>query len=208
MLKEGRSRIIIILSVVAGILLGIKLILPEEKKLELIESSPSNNQEGVKIFSTLKFAFNLTTSSEELIILTNPDFGYSSDNFDKNTIEIKPENPLEFETEYSIVIKNNKYKDFYEVVKFKTENGEIPAYTQEQQKEFYEQLERQTYKDYPLFDFIPYQTDNFTVGYSRPLILSITLKKDTAEIRQEVLTWIRSKGVDPATHKIEWKYQP
>ena len=58
---------------------------------------------------------------------------------------------------------------------------------------------------YPLFSFIPFKTDSWSIDYLGPLKLKVILTKDTKEIRQEVLDWISSKGVDPATHKIEWK---
>lgn len=70
---------------------------------------------------------------------------------------------------------------------------------------FYENIRPEILNNYPLFDYLPYKTDNFIVGYSSTLTLKITLKKDTPEIRQEVLDWISSKGVGPNTHKIIWK---
>lgn len=59
--------------------------------------------------------------------------------------------------------------------------------------------------NYPLFDYIPFKTENWSINYLKPLEFLVTLKTDTPEIRQEVLDWIESKGVDPKTHKIEWK---
>jgi len=60
-------------------------------------------------------------------------------------------------------------------------------------------------KRFPLQKFLPYTEENFTLGYIGPLFLKITLKKDAPEIRQGVLDWIWSKGVDPATHQIKWE---
>lgn len=60
-------------------------------------------------------------------------------------------------------------------------------------------------KYYPLFNYLPHKTDNYLIGYSDSLTLIVVLKQDTPEIRQEVLDWISSKGVDPNTHKIIWK---
>ena len=72
-------------------------------------------------------------------------------------------------------------------------------------REYYKKLDEDTYRGYPLFDYTPYETTNWKITYLKPLILVVTLKKDTPEVRQEVLDWIKSKGVDPSTHKIEWK---
>lgn len=73
--------------------------------------------------------------------------------------------------------------------------------------DFYESVRPEILKNYPLFDFIPNKTNNWKIDYLRPLVLEIVLKKDTPEIRKEVLDWIESKGVDPASHQIEWKIQ-
>lgn len=70
---------------------------------------------------------------------------------------------------------------------------------------FYESVRPEILKNYPLFDFIPYKTNDYKIDYLRPLVLEVTLKKDTPKIRQEVLDWISSKEVDPKTHKIIWK---
>lgn len=82
----------------------------------------------------------------------------------------------------------------------------IPAATTDPKvEEFYKKLDEETYRDFPLFDHTPYQTDNWKITYVKSLQLVVTLKKDTPDIRQEVLDWIVSKGVDPKTHKIIWK---
>jgi len=59
---------------------------------------------------------------------------------------------------------------------------------------------------FPLVEFLPYETENFYLDYVAPLHLRATIKKATAsgQIRQEILNWIKSKGVDPQTHKINF----
>lgn len=71
--------------------------------------------------------------------------------------------------------------------------------------DFYQQMRSEIENNYPLFDFVPYETENYRVNYTDDLTLKVTLKKDTPEIRQEVLDWISSKGINPKTHKIVWK---
>ena len=71
--------------------------------------------------------------------------------------------------------------------------------------DFSEEVERDLSKSSPLAPYLPYKTDTFSVGYSDSLTLIIILKKDSSEIRQEVLDWISDKGIDPESHKIIWK---
>ncbi len=89
-----------------------------------------------------------------------------------------------------------------------SQNTPIPIVTDDPKiREFYKKLDEETYRSYPLFDYIPYKTDDFSLDYIKPLVLEIKLRKDTPEIRQEAYDWILSKGVDPKTHKIIWKTQ-
>jgi len=59
---------------------------------------------------------------------------------------------------------------------------------------------------FPLIESLPYKTDRFIVDYQAPLFLKVEIKiaTQTAEIKKEVLDWIKSKGVDPETHQINW----
>lgn len=59
---------------------------------------------------------------------------------------------------------------------------------------------------FPLIKSLPYKTDRFSIDYKAPLSLKIEIKiaTQTAEIKKEVLDWIKSKGVDPETHQINW----
>jgi len=61
-------------------------------------------------------------------------------------------------------------------------------------------------KKFPLVEFLPYETENFYLDYVAPLYLRATIKKTTVstQIKQEILNWIISKGVDPQTHKIDF----
>lgn len=70
---------------------------------------------------------------------------------------------------------------------------------------FYENTRPKILENYPLFDYIPYKTANFSIDYLKPLVLEVILKKDTPEIRDEVINWIKSKGVNPKNHEIIWK---
>lgn len=59
---------------------------------------------------------------------------------------------------------------------------------------------------FPLVEFLPYETNDFSADYIAPFYLQVKIKNATfsAQIKQEVLDWIKSKGVNPNTHKIDW----
>jgi len=54
---------------------------------------------------------------------------------------------------------------------------------------------------------IPYITSNWAIYYKGPLHFLVKLKRDTPVIRNEVIEWIKMKGIDPTTHKITWKLE-
>jgi len=61
---------------------------------------------------------------------------------------------------------------------------------------------------FPLYDWVPYTSENFYLVYKTDFHLKAVLEKDTPEARQEVLDWISSRGVDPETHTIDWEEKP
>lgn len=60
-------------------------------------------------------------------------------------------------------------------------------------------------KYYPLFDYIPFSSSDFNIDYTDRLTLKVVIKnKDLEKVKQEVLEWIKSHGVDPSTHTITY----
>jgi len=59
---------------------------------------------------------------------------------------------------------------------------------------------------FPLVEFLPYETENYYLDYIAPFHLQAIIKKatDSTQIKQEILNWIISKGVNPQTHKIDF----
>ena len=52
---------------------------------------------------------------------------------------------------------------------------------------------------------MPFSNEDFAINYLAPLKLGVKIKgTDEEKIKQEVLQWIRNKGVDPQTHEIIW----
>ena len=68
-----------------------------------------------------------------------------------------------------------------------------------------EKIIKQTAEDYPLILEIPYETDNFSLGYVSPLTLGIQVKKGSKEeAAKEIYKWIESKGLTPSSHEFIW----
>jgi hypothetical protein len=68
------------------------------------------------------------------------------------------------------------------------------------------EIAKEQYEMYPLLDYMPYSNEDFSLNYLEPLVLIVKIKGVEREaIMEQVKYWIKSKGVDPATHEIEWK---
>jgi len=60
-------------------------------------------------------------------------------------------------------------------------------------------------KNFPLFSFLPYETEKYRLTYQAPFELKIKLKsnqEDQQIIQQEIASWMKSKGIDPASHQL------
>lgn len=61
-------------------------------------------------------------------------------------------------------------------------------------------------EQFPLLDFLPYQSKNFSIGYVGPLRLKISLwAQDQEAAKNEALSWLKEKGINPQTHLIDWE---
>ncbi len=205
-----KTKLIIALAGIVGVLAGIKLLLSQPTTPKIIKTEPADNQQNVYPKQTLKLTFDRPVSTQDWQISPFPAFEFSLKG-DKETIEIIPQKELGADTQYKIEIKNVKDPSFYFVFSFKTipdllgppPGGKTPS--KEEVEKYYWDLSRKTYEETPLFDYVPYVTENYIVDYIKPLTLQVLLTKDTPQIRAEVLDWIRSKGIDPASHQIIWK---
>lgn len=193
--------LISILALIAGLLLGLKLFLTQKPPLQIISVIPENQAKNISTEKLeVKIDFNRQLKNQkEVKIDFFPQIKttiFSFENEQKDLI-ITSQEPLQPNTTYFFEVKDKKDKTLWQS-SFTTEKlaGDplIPY-----------QDEQNTQKNYPLLEFIPYETEKFSVAYSGPLMLEVKVKKgDKKEIKQAVLDWISEKGVDPQTHQIKW----
>ncbi len=81
------------------------------------------------------------------------------------------------------------------------EKKETPIKTEVIQEEI-----KLTKERYPLIDWLPLDTENYHLTYSAPHTLQIALKKGNKETaKEQIIEWIKSKGIDPESQKIIFK---
>lgn len=69
--------------------------------------------------------------------------------------------------------------------------------------EMAEEQTLETQKLYPLIEYLPIDNNRYHLTYSDAFELKITIKQGLEEeIKQEILDWITSKNIDPASHTL------
>lgn len=104
-------------------------------------------------------------------------------------------------TEYTVVVKN-RHSENVAIWSFTTSDKQ-PESSSGLVRDMQEKLNQ---KYYPLFDFVPFKNENFSIDYTNKLTLTVKIKKNNVSaIKQEVLGWIEQHGVDPSTHTINYQ---
>lgn len=189
----SRTKIlIIILAFVIGGLVGLNLLNRLYQPLKVVSVSPFEGAENVALDTSLKIQFN--REPEVLSLMAHPEIDFSL-GISHTTATLVLNQPLKPETKYSLAVLYQEK----EVFSWSFTTRELT------ENESVEEEVEMSKKSYPLIDFVPYETENFKISYEAPLFLQIEIKKGKVDlIKEEVLDWILSKGVNPATHKIEW----
>jgi hypothetical protein len=205
-LKDKRKRLVIGLIIVVGLMAAIRLSV-REPPLKISQTDPQNGQKDVDIDQIITLNLDQRKAiAADWEISFFPQVLLKKETED-NLIRLTPLNPLKNDTLYKVEIRHQKIKDFYYSFSFTT----LPA-PQFFEKglgdpDFAQRHEQVTEKYYPLLKYYPIKEKNWSAYYDSPTKFIVALKKDTPAIRQEVLDWITSKGIDPKSFQIIWKSQ-
>jgi hypothetical protein len=114
------------------------------------------------------------------------------------TIQIQVLGRMQGNTRYTVTITNQQGETVHSW-SFTT-SGEVP---ESASRYINRRDENIIASDFPLALDLPYISNSVTMDYSNALELTATIKSGTQEAaREEINRWIRSKGIDPSTHRI------
>ena len=201
-LTNKKFRLLAFLILILGLLLGLK-ILSRRKAPKILETFPPNGEDQVLITPEIIVSFNQDLVAEEWIINPFPEFKFNLE-IDKNQLKIVPTEVLKFQTKYNLEIKNKSFEDFYYSFSFTTIPQPITGLGD---PTFHQRQKVLIQQNYPLLNYMPHRDEEYYLDYIDPRKLIVLFKEDTPQIRQKVLDWIESKGVDPSTHEIIWKVE-
>lgn len=188
------------LALIAGLLVGLTFLLKKRvPEIEVVYVSPESQTENIPISSSIKIDFSQPLKGkDELIIELSPETEIEKKLENNNqTLTLSPKFELHPNADYQLIVKNQKEQILWQS-SFTTEKLQgDPSIPREGQK--------YTEENYPLLPYIPYETENFYIVYSRPLTLKVViLKGSQKEIEPLVTQWILSHNVEPSTHEIIW----
>lgn len=206
-----KKKFFLILFFLLIVLFFFKYFSPQKNNLQIIQTIPSNLEKQVNPNTKITFIFNQDIPTNNWKIKTTPEFKYQL-SFSRKKMEISPATSLSFQTNYQITISHPKFPNFSYSLIFTTlsETTTTPAKADGLgDPNFYQEISKREELYFPLLKYLPYKTENWEIKtYFGKLKIIVYLKKDTPEIRQEVLDWIKSKQIDPSTHQIDWLVTP
>lgn len=198
-MKKLTTKIIFILALLAGVVLVLKIISSQNAKSlpQVILVSPQNNEENVSINPKIEIEFDKPANEKKISVTFLPEVEFSQiPAEDKLSLIIQSSFPLNPSTTYNFVIKYGKqtiWQSSFKTIQLEGD-ASIPIEGQ-----------KYTEDNFPLAQYIPYETGKYSVRYSLPLTLKVTIINGIKkEIETEINAWMKSKGVEPKTHQFVW----
>lgn len=162
---------------------------------EITSTSPIQNSTQANYFDTVQIKFNQSIDPELVSIVSNPKEDWIITNVGQDAISLKSKKYLQVDTSYTLNILYENQP--VHTLNFKTIHQQSdPRYAQEVMDEIA--------RDYPLSLKTPYETSSYSLVYSLPLTLEITLKNSNLtedEVVEEVKSWVTKNGGNASTHK-------
>lgn len=164
---------------------------------KVISSSITTNTTKVNYFDPIQLKLDQSISPAKISVKSVPEelWDITSAEGDPTTILLNHTQYFRVNTNYSLTIFYDNQQ--ISVLTFKTAPQQNdPRYVQE--------VNNEMARDYPLATKVPYETNNYSVVYSLPLTLEITLKNfdlSEDEAIAEVKSWVTKNGGNSAAHK-------
>lgn len=161
---------------------------------EVIKTTPIDRSTKVNYFDKISYVFNSDLDPNLLSLTSIPEENWQKS--PKNTREVifNSAQYLQVNTEYTLTLSYNQ-TPIHKLTFTTLPQQSDPRYVQE--------VNNELKRDYPLAVKTPLERPGFSVVYSKPLTLEITLKEgvdERGEIINAVRDWVKENGLDPDSH--------
>jgi hypothetical protein len=196
------KRKLIIIGVIALVALVTIVIYVSQKKSQgptpssvtITGSTPTEGASKVSVFDPIIITFNQTVDPASITVTSDPPENWTVSQDTPRSVTIDHNLYLKIATSYILTVMQHG-----SVI------GTLAFETAQDQNDprLLQSLKSQLNTDYPLASLTPYETADYHVVYSAPLTLEIDIKSSIApqDAILQVQSWVKSQGVDPATHK-------
>jgi methionine-rich copper-binding protein CopC len=186
--------VIIIIIVAVFIYLSPKKVIIPTTTPTVTSSVPNDGSSGVNVFDPITITFNQNVDPTSITVTSDPAENWTISQDSPKSITVNHSLYLRIATTYKLTVM--QHGNVIETLTFET------AHDQNDPRQL-QSLKSQLNQDYPLASLTPYETSDFRVVYSAPLTLEIDIKSSigTQDAILQVQSWVKSQGVDPATHK-------
>jgi hypothetical protein len=179
----------------------------KQEPFTVTSTTPSNGQADV-IPGEIQISFttNVPIVSENSFAVSIgpalPNYGKYINSYPTKTITSQVYGAMAPGTKYTVAVYDASKKLVYS---WSFTTSQTPA---QSSSGLVREEEQQIIKNsYPLFNYVPYNSNDFYIDYTGKLTLLVTVKINNMEqVKKEALGWIKSKGVDPSTHVIHFEY--
>lgn len=189
------KKIIIGLAVFVLIFTIISLIIkPAAPTPKIISTIPPDGSKDIDFNQEITIRFDQSLDSTQLSLSSDPEANWKIKKTEANLVTFYSDKYLLINTPYSLELKY-KNSSIYKFDFTTIDQQDDPLYI----KEVNDEIAR----DYPLALKTPLERPGFSVVYSKPLTLEITLKNQGAskdEIINSVRDWVKENGLDPNSH--------
>lgn len=195
MFTKTQKYIIVGLGILALVTTAVSFILKKPPTLPIIiETIPPNSSIKVPLDQDLRISFNSPIDFNLITINSIPNEQWIISEISSKEIQLKHRYALYPNTLYRLNI-------LYDLQRV----GELSftTITSQSDPRLVQEIEDEVRRDYPLASKTPLERPGFSVVYSKPLTLEITLKEgieERSEIINAVRDWVRENGLDPSSH--------
>lgn len=177
------------------IILVYSLIRPSLITPTLLESDPPNNFNKLSTINPIQLEFRDEVINTDFKITSVPEVNWQVNQVYDRVISLSHEKQLTPSKPYllKIIWKNKEVT----TLSYKTEDTQ-------QDYELIKNVKEEIAKNYPLAKLMPYDTLGYSLVYTGPLTLEITLKNPnlkSQEVIDEVKGWVSANGANAEAHK-------
>lgn len=190
-----------------GFLVFIIIVLVGQKFLlrtaapKVVSVVPADRASNVSIASPILLFFDKPIEEKNLNVSLLPeeelDLSLSPE---KINLTAKPRQPLKFSTSYTLRVVYLPSKKIILTSSFTTGGAQGSPEVIEENKKIQQEK-------YPLAPFSPPSGAHFYFVYTGPLKIKVYLGTNPEESKKEFFDWLKTKGIDPTSHQIEWIFQ-